>query len=96
MPDWKDLVAQLSGVRRGQRDGGRTANVSGYLVHMVVGEEWTSLTTQQRDALIRESVPNLRRQYESYLDREYRTMEAADLAMKDELDRLTQKYKPAK
>ena len=30
MPDKEDLIIQLAGVRRGQRDRGRAENVSGY------------------------------------------------------------------
>ena len=37
MPDKEDLIIQLAGVRRGQRDRGRAENVSGYLVESVLG-----------------------------------------------------------
>lgn len=93
MPDKEDLIIQLAGVRRGQRDRGRAENVSGYLVESVLGQHWLSLSEREKKLFASESTPNLRNQYESYLRRGYKTKEAASLAINDEFKRLTLKYK---
>lgn len=92
MPDYEDLVAQLSGVRIGQNDKGRTANVSGTLLKSVLGNRWLNLTKHEQAVLVSESTPILRNEYESYLRRDYRTKEAARIVVKAEHERLTQKY----
>jgi len=98
MEDWeltesgKDLVVQLSGVRIGQRDKGRVENVSGYLVHSVIGDQWHHLSQREQHALVSESIPKLRKTYEECLRHGCRTKEAAKIAIKAELERLSKKY----
>jgi hypothetical protein len=98
MEDWvltewgKDLVAQLSGVRIGQRDKGRVENVSGRLVHFVIGDQWVNLSKREQSILVSESMPKLRRTYEEYIRCGYRTKEAAEIALKEEVERLRKKY----
>ncbi len=92
MADWNDLVTQLSGARIGQGDNGRVANVSGYLLETTIGRNWLTLAKRKQNELVSESAPMLRGQYEAYLRRDYKTKEAADLAMKNELKRLAAKY----
>jgi hypothetical protein len=92
----ENLATQLSGVRVGQRDYGRVANVSGHLLHFVIGDEWISLSERQQRSLISEEVPILRGIYEGYLRRGFRTIEAAQEAIKDELDRLPRRFRNSK
>jgi hypothetical protein len=92
----EDLATQLSGVRVGQNDHGRVANVSGHLLHSVMGENWISLTERQQNLLISEEEPILRDIYEGYLRRGFRTMEAAQETIKDELDRLPRRFQNLK
>lgn len=98
MKDWeltewgKDLVVQLSGVRIGQRDKGRVENVSGHLVHFIIGDQWNNLSERERHILVSESMPKLRKIYEEYLRCGYRTKEAAEIALKEELERLSKEY----
>ncbi len=39
MPDFEDLVTQLSGVREGQRDKGRTKNISSHPHRSAIGKK---------------------------------------------------------
>lgn len=89
-----NLIVQLSGVRSGQNDYGRVKNVSGYLLEWVLNVP-IDLNNRKHNALVSESAQVLRRSYELFLDRQYRTKEAARLAIKDELNRLIEKYNPS-
>jgi hypothetical protein len=93
LTEWgKKLIKQLSCVRVGQRDRGRVENVSGYLVHFVIGDQWHHLSQYKQHALASESRPKLRKSYEGYLQRGYRTEEAAKIAINEELQRLIKRY----
>jgi hypothetical protein len=98
MKDWeltewgKDLVVQLSGIRIGQRDKGRLENVSSQLIHSIIGNRWDDLSEREQRDLVSESTPKLLKKYEEYLRRVNRTKEAAEIAIKGELERLTKKY----
>ncbi len=94
MPGFEDLVTQLSGVRIGQNDKGRLANVSGTILKSILADQWIALAERERNALISESAPKLRREYEAYLRRGFRTKEAAKEVMRIEYDRLSEKYAP--
>jgi hypothetical protein len=91
--EWgKKLIKQLSCVRIGQDDKGRAENVSGYLVHFIIGEQWDHLHQREQHVLLSESRPKLRKTYEGYRRRGYGTQEAAKIAIDEELERLIQKY----
>lgn len=93
LTEWgKKLIVQLSCVRIGQRDRGRVENVSGYLIHFIIGDQWDHLSQCEQHALVSESIPKLRKTYEGYLQRGYRTKEAAKIAIDEELERLSKKY----
>jgi hypothetical protein len=93
LTEWgKDLVVELSGVRIGQRDRGRLENVSGHLVHSIIGHRWDDLSEREQHAFVSESMPKLLKTYGEYLRRGCRTKEAAEIAIKAELERLSKKY----
>jgi hypothetical protein len=97
LTEWgKNLVIQLSGVRIGQRDKGRVENVSGQVLHFIIGDPWDHLPKHEQHMLTSESAPIIRKAYEGYLRRGYRTKEAAEIALKEELERLSKKYKKPK
>jgi hypothetical protein len=97
LTEWgKHLVTQLSGVRIGQDDKGRIENVAGHILHFIIGDQWDNLSKHERHMLVSESAPILRKVYEGYLRHGYRTKEAAEIALKEELERLTKKYKELK
>jgi hypothetical protein len=75
-----------------QRNRGRIENVSGHLVHSIIGDLWNDLSERKQYALVSESMPKLRKTYEEYLWRGYQTKEAAEIAIKKELERLSKKY----
>ena len=55
MPDFEALVTQLSGVRIGQNDKGRVANVSGTLLKSILADQWIALTERKQNPIV--SIP---------------------------------------
>ncbi|MDO8636926.1 MAG: hypothetical protein Q7R34_11980 [Dehalococcoidia bacterium] len=95
MPDLGDLIVQLSDVRVGQRDRGRTVNVAGHLIHSVLNERWLKLSDNDQKRLTAASAKRLRGNYETKLKYSTQpTREAAEQAISEELELLQQMFNP--
>ena len=94
MPDIEDLIIQLSGVRIGQRDKGRMANVAGHLLHAILKEQWDSLSKRAKAQLTSKSAEHLLQCYEfKTKEQKMRTKEAARQAIEEEIAFLKRELK---
>lgn len=94
MPDFEDLISQLSAVRIGQDDKGRTANVAGHLLHSFFKEKWHFVPENVKKKLISKTEKRLLERYTYYMKiHQMRTKEAAREAIEEVTSDLKQEIK---